>query len=502
MDNFTEFSLNNLSVNPKFDFIKTLFEPADNTDEEDFFGSPYDSSNISCSYLDPLEYSSRFSNLKHVSIMSFNIQSLPAKFHELKELIHMLSSSKCSPDVICLQEIWQIHENMDFSLPGYSKLEYKIRNNNVQGGGVGIYVRSHLSYSVSAIYSVFSDRLFESIFVEVTLQNSKILIGNVYRPNSGHPNLTQSEQFSQSLEIFSNIANQLSTSKIPVRIVGDFNIDVLKYNSNPQVTEYVDLLFSFGLLQVITKPTRCTQNSATLIDHVITNSMCPNIESIIVTSLISDHFPIIHHCNSSKKITKPTTIKTRNFSDENIARFNQALLNLDWSDVTECNDTQLSYNYFSDSFLSLYEIYFPVTEKKINPNYAKVEPWFSNGLLISRKNKLKLSKMASHSPTDTNILAFKTYRNLYNRTVRAGKKLYFQNELALNQSNLKRTWELIRSAANMPLVKKDGISQVSVDGELVSDPFQIATKFNEFFTSMPAKIVNEIIPPPPSSTGT
>jgi hypothetical protein len=54
----------------------------------------------------------------------------------------------------------------------------------------------------------------------------------------------------------------------------------------------------------------------------------------------------------------------------------------------------------------------------------------------------------------------------------------------------------------MPLVKKDGISQVSVDGELLSDPIQIATKFNEFFTSMPAKIVSEIIPPPHCATGT
>jgi hypothetical protein len=80
--------------------------------------------------------------------------------------------------------------------------------------------------------------------------------------------------------------------------------------------------------------------------------------------------------------------------------------------------------------------------------------------------------------------------------VRAGKKLFYQKELELNQSNLKRTWELIRTAANMPLVKKDGIPQVSVDGELLSDPIQIATKFNEFFTSMPAKIVSEIIPPP------
>jgi hypothetical protein len=56
-----------------------------------------------CSYLDPAEYAARFSNLKHVSIMSFNIQSLSAK---KKELIHMLSCSRFSPDVICLQEIW------------------------------------------------------------------------------------------------------------------------------------------------------------------------------------------------------------------------------------------------------------------------------------------------------------------------------------------------------------------------------------------------------------
>jgi hypothetical protein len=113
-----------------------------------------------------------------------------------------------------------------------------------------------------------------------------------------------------------------------------------------------------------------------------------------------------------------------------------------------------------------------------------------------------LSKIASHSPTVENISSFKNYRNLYNRTVRAGKKLFYQKELELNQSNLKRTWELIRTAANMPLVKKDGIPQVSVDGELLSDPIQIATKFNEFFTSMPAKIVSEIIPPPSRATGT
>ncbi len=101
-----------------------------------YFHLVQNSSNILCSYLDPYEYAERFCNLKNVSIMSLNIQSLPAKFQEFQELIHVLSSSKCSPDVICLQEIWQIHDNMNLSLPGYSKLEYRIRNNNVQGGGL------------------------------------------------------------------------------------------------------------------------------------------------------------------------------------------------------------------------------------------------------------------------------------------------------------------------------------------------------------------------------
>ena len=330
MDNNFEFSIDNLSINPKYDFLKNLLEPSIINEDEDFSGSPYDSSNILCTYIDPNEYSVSFRNLKNFSIMSFNIQSLSAKFQELKELMHIFASNKCSPDVICLQEIWHINENMDFSLPGYSKLEYKIRSNNTQGGGVGIYVRSHLQYRVSPLHSVFADRLFESLFVEITLNNSKFLVGNVYRPNAGHPTLTQNEQFAQSLEIFSNIANTISNSKTPTRIVGDLNIDVLKYNSNPQVTEYIDLLFSFGLLQVITKPTRCTKNSATLIDHVITNSVCSDISSYIVTSLISDHFPILHHCNTSKKAYKPSTVKTRNFSEENVNRFNQALTNLDW----------------------------------------------------------------------------------------------------------------------------------------------------------------------------
>ncbi len=73
----------------------------------------------------------------------------------------------------------------------------------------------------------------------------------------------------------------------------DFNLDALHYNTNNNVTDYINLLFSYGLLQIITKPTRVTLNSATLIDHLITNSNSNSFETVILTSKLSDHFPIV-----------------------------------------------------------------------------------------------------------------------------------------------------------------------------------------------------------------
>ena len=75
-------------------------------------------------------------------------------------------------------------------------------------------------------------------------------------------------------------------------IVGDINIDLLKYHSHQQQTErYLDMIYSLDLLPVITKPTRITSHTATLIDHIYTNTVS-RLTSGIVTVDISDHFPV------------------------------------------------------------------------------------------------------------------------------------------------------------------------------------------------------------------
>jgi hypothetical protein len=159
------------------------------------------------------------------------------------------------------------------------------------------------------------------MFVEVWISPlKKIIDGNIYRPSVNHLTLSSSEQFAQFFKLFSNILDEFSDLKIPVYIFSDLNLDVLKYNIVRQVTEYFDLLFSFGHLQLIMKPTRCTPSSASIIDYFITNHRFDVYESIILTTKISDHFPFIAFIDSPKNIPRVQTQQKRIFSDQNFLK--------------------------------------------------------------------------------------------------------------------------------------------------------------------------------------
>ena len=144
--------------------------------------------------------------------MSFNIQSLPSKFTEFQEFISNFNVNRCSPDIILLQEIWNLQNPDLFHIPGYSPLIFKSRSNNVQGGGVGIYFKEKIRFNILHEKCIFFDRIFESIFAEVWLPNNKkIIIGTIYRPNVNHPTFTSGEQFNQFIDLFSNLLNDFLT---------------------------------------------------------------------------------------------------------------------------------------------------------------------------------------------------------------------------------------------------------------------------------------------------
>jgi hypothetical protein len=426
--------------------------------------------------------------------MSFNIQSLPAKFTEFSEMISFMANKNCSPDIICLQETWKIIDPDMFVLYGYHAPVFKLRNNNAQGGGVAIYVKSCFCFTVIHKYTMSIDKIVDSIFVEVNVsKNKKLTIGTFYRTNARFTAISEKYQIDAFMESFSNILSDLNDCGVQSYITGDFNFDILKFNTSDYISEYVNNFFMHGFLQIITKPTRCTSTTATLLDHVLTNDSQLMYKSCILISKISDHFPIVTFCNSEKP-QRPQYIETRFINDANVQRFKNDLSNVNWNSLYDCHETQLAYNIFSENFFVLYNLHFPLKRVKLNRNIHKIEKWFTGGMLISRRKKLYLAKCAVREPSTENKNIYNRYRNLYNTILRASKKLYFEREFEKHRTNLKVMWDTLRKAIRKSKNNKVSIDRINIEGTIVQNSKEIANFFNKFFTTIADEISNDVHP--------
>ncbi len=281
-----------------------------------------------------------------------------------------------------------------------------------------------------------------------------MLICNIYRPGSTHPNLTQNQLFHEFINLFSNQLQNIVDNDHTMYIARDLNLDLLKYNQSLQTNEYVDLLYSFGFYHTISKPTRITNSCATVIDHIATNRPCTNIESAILITDVSDHFPILHFFQEKQKNNDPKTYESQNFSDQNLLLFREALNSINWAPLYYTNDAQLAYDLFEENFQTLYDLYFPIVTVKFNRNIHKLEKWMTTGLMISRTVKNNLYKVSNR--TLVNEDAYKKYRNIYNSLIRSAKKLYYEKQFSKFQSNVKNLgiFFILQSIKKQKIVNK------------------------------------------------
>ena len=70
----------------------------------------------------------------------------------------------------------------------------------------------------------------------------------------------------------------------------DFNIDILKYDTNKDSEEFLDKMYTNFLLPYITSPSRVTPRSQTLSDNFFSNIIEECSNSGNLTTATSDHF--------------------------------------------------------------------------------------------------------------------------------------------------------------------------------------------------------------------
>ena len=189
------------------------------------------------------------------------------------------------------------------------------------------------------------------------------MIGVIYR----HPNHSYHE-FQEKL------CNQLllfDQMKIKYYIVGDFNINLLKYNLTSNVTNYLNALHSVGCSIFTDKPTRITSHSSSCIDHIYSNLPSHMLDNYIILAEISDHFGTLTKINSlpRKSKTNHVFVRKSNLDESEWQQFNAELAdslshNIPYQHLL--NPSYLS-NAITDNYKTVIDKFMP--EKKSERKY-------------------------------------------------------------------------------------------------------------------------------------
>lgn len=147
-------------------------------------------------------------------------------------------------------------------------------------------------------------------------------------------------------------------------------------------------MYSMSLYPTITKPSRITVNSATIIDNIYTNYLEGKLLSGILINDITDHLPVfvIYDCELKLMKEEHEIRQRRVRTEESLNILRSALSGHDWRMVYQASDVNSAYDTFLDTFLSHYDRSCPMQQSRGEAN-CQDRPWITKGLLKACKKR-------------------------------------------------------------------------------------------------------------------
>ena len=300
---------------------------------------------------------------------------------------------------------------------------------------------------------------------------------------------------------YKKLLDRLKKQKDHEIVIGlDHNLDLLKSHLNQPTNDFIELNLDRELIPCITKPTRITSKSATLIDNIlISRSLQRNFTSFVVIEDISDHFAcLVVLKDQNKSIKGPKYIKTRNLDDLKIANVVISLQEHNWKEILGSLNANDGFNIFHSTLITTIDKIAPETEIKLNKNKTPRDPWITKGLLRSIQ---KQKKLYSEQLSDTIITnKYKSYRNQLQKILRKAKITYFREKCNEYKQDSRKLWKLIHSILNKTSRKGDCIKAINKDGIPRYDPATITNELCKHFSSIGETFAKKIPPPSKSVT--
>ena len=333
---------------------------------------------------------------------------------------------------------------------------------NKTGGGILLYFRNSVKCIRRPELEISK---LETIWAEIQMPNAKpFLICSAYRP----PNV-----YSDWIDLFEEELSLAQTTGLEYILMGDFNID-LNSSTNSKWSHLIQL---FDLKQLITEPTRVTQTSSTLIDHVYTTTPATIVESFVSQLSLSDHFPVCFTRKMNSKISKNqhTTASHRCFKHFDEEIFLNEL-------NTDLQAFQVGQQHIDDDLAIWFTIilqqlnkHAPIKIKRVKSKY--LPEWFTPDI----------TDMQQKRDTYKRLKLWDDYRKSRNKVrllIRQAKRNHFLNKVDTCK-NSAAIWKHMRainkgdisSTSNLP-------AELIISNKCILDSEKIATELNKFFATI------------------
>ena len=321
--------------------------------------------------------------------------------------------------------------------------------------------------------------LLEHCVVELKTDTRNILLMSGYRP----PNCN----VRTFLKEYSNLIISLKRNKHHEIIIGiDHNLDLLKANSHSQTNEFLELNLRKSLIPCISKPTRITYKTASLIDNIMASSTahCKHTRYILVDD-ISDHMPIVvKFRNQNKSMKGQKTVKHRKLDSLAFDKINQDINGENWPELLSKLDANDSFNLFNEKLITSIDNHAPEKTLKLGRKSLIRDPWITTGILRSLKWQKQLYKEMLLTKTDVSTFRYRSYRNCLQKIIRSNRQHYLHDKCKEYRPNGRKLWQLINRIIGRENNKHNTIESLKVDNLIKYDSESITNSFNEFFSTV------------------
>ena len=381
-------------------------------------------------------------------------------------------------DVIAISETSEHAEqsfitnvNIEGFLPPFST------PSNTQKGGTALYVSNRYDvFERNDLKVQHND--FESVFVEIKNNSQKnIICGCVYR----HPRRNSDAFF----EYLDSTLSKLTSENKEIYICGDFNINLIKSDSDTISSNFYNLFSANGFLPLILHPSRVVDGQTpSLIDNIFTNNTSNIILSGNIYLQLSEHFSQFASIQHDKIDVKHIEMYARNYKNYSDEKFRDDISLQKWlhPNVTDVNFLAGDFIWRLDGST---ERLAPM--EKLSPNEIKfrLKPWITTDVRKLIRIRDNLFARKKRQPENDHVRqVYNQARNRVTRELKRSKIEYHKKHFESLSSNIKKTWDAIRKIVNVKKSTHFSISQLNINGKITDDPNEITNKINNYFVNV------------------